>query len=230
MCQSHWQIKTDADAVACYARDIIMNAAEEAIKARNIFKIVLAGGTTPKQVYHLLANAKGEWHKWQLYLGDERCLPSKDSERNSYMIQHTFLNKVDFPDSNIHFIPAELGASKAALAYSQVVHLALPFDLVVLGMGEDGHTASLFPKHQYSSNEWVHAVFNAAKPPTERVSLSTAALSQNNTLLRIITGASKAASIALWQQGQTLPISILSSMGDDIILLDEAAAGKISHN
>ena len=230
MCQSNWYIKTDAEAVARYARDIIMNAAEEAIKARNIFKIVLAGGTTPKQVYRLLANAKGDWHKWQLYLGDERCLPYEDNERNSYMIQQTFLNKVGFPDSNIHFIPAELGASKAALAYSQVVHFALPFDLVVLGMGEDGHTASLFPEHEYNSTESVHAVFNAPKPPAERVSLSTAVLSQNSTLLRIITGASKAASIALWQQGQTLPISRMSSMGNDIILLDRSAAGEISHN
>jgi len=225
MQDSHWQIEKDAQAVALSARDMIVKTAEVAIQTRNSFKIVLAGGTTPKQVYRLLATADCDWHKWQLYLGDERCLPREDHERNSHMIQQTLLNKVDVPDNNVHFIAAELGATQAALEYEQLIHLALPFDLVMLGMGEDGHTASLFPKHQHNSNELVHAVFNAPKPPAERVSLSATALSQNNTLLRIITGTNKATSIALWQQGETFPITTISSRERDIILLDQLAMG-----
>jgi 6-phosphogluconolactonase len=225
MQDSQWQVKNNAQAVALCARDIIVNAAEKAIQTRNIFKIVLAGVTTPKQVYRLLAKTNCEWHKWQVYLGDERCLPRNNNERNSHMIQQTLLDKIDFPDSNVYFIPAELGAHNAALEYEKVVHLALPFDLVILGMGEDGHTASLFPKYQHNNDELVHAVLNAPKLPAERVSLSAAVLSQNNTLLRIITGASKAASITLWKQGQILPINTISSMGADIILIDQSAMG-----
>ena len=220
---NNWQVKSTAEEVALSARDIILDTAQRAIHARGIFKIVLAGGTTPKRIYELLAKESCHWEQWRIYLGDERCLPIDDSGRNSLMIQHTLLDKVDFPHKNIHFIPAELGAKAAAVEYGQMVHPALPFDLVMLGMGEDGHTASLFPEHEHDTNEWVHAVNNAPKPPSDRVSMSVASLSQSRTLLRIITGASKSDSIKSWQKGQNLPITAITSIGDDIILLDQSA-------
>ena len=223
---NNWQVKPTAEEVALLARDIILDKAQQAIHARGIFKIVLAGGTTPKRIYELLAKESCHWEQWRIYLGDERCLPKNDSERNSHMIQHTLLDKVDFPHKNIHFIPAEQGAAKAAAEYEQMVHPALPFDLVMLGMGEDGHTASLFPEHKHDTSELVHAVSNAPKPPSDRVSMSTSSLSQTRTLLRIITGASKSDSINLWQKGKDLPIAAITSIGDDIILLDQSAANS----
>ena len=226
---TNWQIKSTVEEVALAARDIILDAAYKAIHARGMFKIVLAGGTTPEQIYKLLAKEPCHWEKWRLYLGDERCLPISNSERNSHMIQHTLLDKIDFPQKNIHFIPAELGAKEAAIEYEQMIHPALPFDLVILGMGEDGHTASLFPEHQHDSNELVHAISNAPKPPSDRVSISVASLSQTRTLLRIITGASKSASIALWKKGENLPISRITSIGDDIVLLDKAATANLTN-
>ncbi len=224
--ESRWLIKSTAEEVALAAQDIIVNAAQQAIHARGIFKIVLAGGTTPERVYELLANLPCHWEQWRIYLGDERCLPINDPERNSQMIQHTLLNKIDFPHGNIHFIPAELGAIEAAAEYQQIVHPALPFDLVLLGMGEDGHTASLFPNHQHNETESVHAVFNAPKPPAERVSMSSTSLSQNRTLLRLITGANKATAVQGWQNGEELPITKITTLGNEITLLDQAATGK----
>ena len=224
--ESHYLIKSTTKEVALAAQDIIVNAAQQAIHARGIFKIVLAGGTTPERVYELLANLPCHWEQWRIYLGDERCLPVEHPERNSQMIQRTLLNKVDFPQGNIHFIPAELGAREAAAEYQQIVHPALPFDLVLLGMGEDGHTASLFPNHQHNQTEWVHAVFNAPKPPAERVSMSSASLSQNRTLLRLITGGNKYRAVKDWQSGKKLPITKITTLGNEITLLDQAAIGK----
>lgn len=223
---NNWQIKGTADDVALVARDIIVDAAKRAIHAHGVFKIVLAGGTTPQKIYRLLAKESCHWERWRVYLGDERCLPIDDDERNSKMIQRTFLDNINFHHNHIYFIPAELGAVKGAAEYEKIVHAALPFDLVILGMGEDGHTASLFPDHQHHKKEWVHAVFNAPKAPADRVSMSVESLSQNRTLLRLITGVSKQDAVEQWRNGQDLPIVRITTLGDDIILLDQSASGK----
>lgn len=222
---NHWQVKSTPEDVAFAARDIIIDAAHRAIHSRGIFKLVLAGGTTPELVYRLLTKESCHWEKWHLYLGDERCLSVNDSERNSQMVQRTLLNKIDFPQQNIHFIPAELGAIEAATKYEEIVSLALPFDLVMLGMGEDGHTASLFPTHQHSESEQVHAVFNAPKPPADRVSMSIGALSKNRTLLRLITGSNKKECIDQWRNGKDLPIAAITTLGFEITLLDQSTLG-----
>ncbi len=221
----HWHVKPTAEEVALAARDIIIDAAHRAIHVHGIFKLVLAGGTTPERVYSLLTKETCHWEKWQLYLGDERCLPIHHPQRNSQIIQRTLLDKIDIPRQNIHFIPAELGAVKAAAKYQQIINLASPFDLVILGMGEDGHTASLFPNHQYIESELVHAVFNAPKPPAERVSMSMTALSQNRTLLRLITGANKKDSVEQWRKGENLPIATITTLGNEITLLDQSTFG-----
>jgi 6-phosphogluconolactonase len=223
---NNWQIKSTAEGVALAARDIIVDEAERAIHAHGVFKIVLVGGTTPKKIYGLLAKESCDWEQWRVYLGDERCLPSDDDERNSKMIQRTFLDKINFHHKNIHFIPAELGAVEGAAEYEQMIHLALPFDLVMLGMGEDGHTASLFPDHQYNKKEWVHAIFNAPKAPADRISMSTESLSQNRMLLRLVTGASKQDAVEQWRAGGDLPIAKITTLGDEITLLDQSANGK----
>ena len=227
--QQNWIVKASAEDVAALACDKIMQCAKQAIGARGEFKIVLAGGTTPEKIYGLLAGKNCDWQHWQLYLGDERCLPVDDPERNSMMVQRTLLAnpKVTIPESQRHFIPAELGAKRAALAYHSIVEGALPFDLVMLGMGEDGHTASLFPDIEYPKNEAVHAVFNSPKPPLERVSLSANVLSQNTLLLIIVTGESKQDAVLKWQQGEDLPVARIGSLEEALVLLDERAAKKI---
>jgi len=220
---SQWQVFPSADEVADAALKLILEISSQSIQADGIFRIVLAGGTTPKNIYKRLVKQPCEWNKWHLYLGDERCLQANDEERNSLMIQETLLDQIDMPDENIHFIPAELGAELSAKIYAEDIKNILPFDLVLLGMGEDGHTASLFPGHIHDSNEQVHAVYNSPKPPSDRVSISAQTLSQNKNVLMIVTGQSKQVAVEKWQNDEELPIATISSLKNKIVMLDEAA-------
>lgn len=219
----NWHVKDSAEEVAETARDLILQAAKEAIEKNGTFKIVLAGGTTPENVYQLLVKETCDWKNWCFYLGDERCLPKNNSERNSQMLEKTLFDQIDITKENMNFMHSERGGKEAAKAYEVIVKAALPFDMVLLGMGEDGHTASLFPDHVHLESELVHAVYKAPKPPPERVSLSQKALSQNHNLLIMVTGASKQESVKKWKEGEKLPVSTIKSQGKIHILLDKAA-------
>lgn len=221
---NEWTVLPSASDVADAALEIIIRAAQTAIDDHGEFRIVLAGGSTPERVYTLLAKRQENWNKWKFYLGDERCLPIDDPERNSHMIRSILINNIDVPEENIHFIPSEKGSEAAADLYSKIIEPALPFDLVMLGMGEDGHTASLFPGDEHNQSELVHAVHNAPKPPEERVSLSTACLSQTQQLLIMITGSGKNIALKKWKNGDPIPVSKISSLEKTTILLDKSAA------
>jgi len=215
------------EAVARVSMEWIIRDAEVAIRKRGAFHLVLAGGTTPKLAYQLLVDADTDWSRWHIYFGDERCLPRDDPERNSVMAQQVWLDHVAIPQSQIHTIPAELGAEAGAAAYSLVVEKAVPFDTVLLGMGEDGHTASLFPGHQHDAGELVHAVHHAPKPPSERISLSRSSLSATRKLMLLVTGRSKQEALAKWAAGEELPVtSIVPDCGVDL-LLDMEAVGIV---
>ncbi|CAA6827637.1 MAG: 6-phosphogluconolactonase (EC, eukaryotic type [uncultured Thiotrichaceae bacterium] len=223
--ESQWISYKNAGAVAKAVCDAIRIAEKAAIEEHGAFKIVLAGGTTPKHIYQLLAKEKHDWEHWHVYLGDERCLPVDDPERNSLMIQENFLDHVDIPKDQIHMIPAELGAEKAAQVYATTIKDVLPFDLVLLGMGEDGHTASLFPQHKNPSNTFVHAVYDAPKPPVHRVSMSIQCLSNTIVAFLIITGKSKQQAIGTWRTGEDLPIAYISAKESLKVMLDHDALG-----
>ena len=184
---------------------------------------MLAGGRTPEAAYRLLVGADTDWSRWEIYFGDERCLPVDDAERNSRMAARALLDAVKIPTANVHTIPAEQGAEAAAKAYQPVVRAALPFDLVLLGIGEDGHTASLFPGQQHPAGQLVHAVHNAPKPPPDRVSLSAGALSEAREVLILATGAAKRTAIKAWQAGEPLPIAAIGGLACVDVLLDSAA-------
>jgi 6-phosphogluconolactonase len=130
---------------------------------------------------------------------------------------------VAIPDSQIFTIPAELGPEPAAKKYQQIVASALPFDLVLLGMGEDGHTASLFPGHQHQENELAHAVYNSPKPPPERVSISAKALSNTQQLIFLITGTNKQEAVKNWRSGQELPVATIVPENPIDIYIDRDA-------
>lgn len=217
-----YEIFPNGDAVAKQACQRILLAAEKAIAARGIFKIVLAGGTTPEVSYRLLAASHSDWSNWHVYIGDERCLPKDDTQRNSVMVARSLTDHVPIPHNQVYHITAEQGAEIAAREYANMVDAALPFDMVLLGMGEDGHTASLFPGHEHDKNETTHAVHKAPKPPSDRVSLSAAALANTGELLMLITGAGKQAPLLRWLAGEMLPIAMIKAE-NTLIMLDEAA-------
>ena len=218
----NWCVFDNADKVAEAAYKAIISAADTAIAKRGQFMLVLAGGTTPEKVYRMLAQADADWSKWFVYYGDERCLPEDHTDRNSVMAEHAFLSKVAIPKTQAFTIPAELGNEQAAIQYRQIVKDALPFDLVLLGMGEDGHTASLFPGHQHITEELVHAVYNSPKPPPERVSLSSKALGNARQVIFLVTGANKQEAIKLWRSGHDLPVATILSDNVDVYVDREA--------
>lgn len=200
----------------------ILSSANQAIAARGAFHLVLAGGTTPRSVYESLRKCAADWNNWHIYFGDERCLPPDHAERNSFMAARAWLDHVAIPKQQIHIIPAEMGAIQAAKQYAAVVNRIDFFDLVLLGLGEDGHTASLFPNQDWgvrSDSPSAIPIFDAPKPPAERVSLSAHRLSHARQVLFLVTGAAKQNAIMDWQQGMDIPASVIApSNGVDVYL------------
>ena len=209
------------------ATDAILSFAQQTIEATGKFKIVLAGGSTPNLIYQLLSQSQADWAKWWIFWGDERCLPVDDAERNSLMAMQTWLEKVAIPATQIFPIPAEKGAVLGAVEYVAQIVGFLPFDMALLGMGEDGHTASLFPGHLHQSDELVHAVHNSPKPPSDRVSLSAKVLSEAKEVLFLVSGAGKKEAFKQWQQGEDLPVAQIQPEGGVKIYADNAALGLI---
>ena len=222
-----WQTLADSDAVATRATEMILQAARVAIQQRGVFHLVLAGGSTPAKVYRQLAGAQADWTHWQLYFGDERCLPADHAERNSQMAATAWLARGQIPANHIHPIRAELGAAGAAREYAALISKTRPFDMVLLGIGEDGHTASLFPGQSFPPGELVHAVSGAPKPPPERVSLSAGSLSDSRDVLVLVTGSGKRDAVRQWQQGANLPIAHITARQHMTVLLDTDAADSV---
>jgi len=203
----------------------LLAAAEHAIAERGRFQLVLAGGRTPLAVYRLLVEQPADWASWHLFFGDERCLPADDPERNSLAAREVWLDRVPIPPDNIHPIRAELGAEPAAAHYAELIRDRLPWDLVLLGLGEDGHTASLFPGHPIPDESLVIPVHDAPKPPPERVSLTPQALGSSRAILILVTGRGKREALARWRAGADLPIAKIVTSGYLEVLMDAEAAG-----
>lgn len=214
--QAQWQTEADAAAVADTACRLIGIAARNAIRDRGRFNLVLAGGSTPLSMYRRLAVSDQKWKRWSIYYGDERCVPVGHPERNSHQVAATGLaTRVDkhYP------IHTELGAKQAVAEYRACIDEVMPFDMVLLGMGEDGHTASLFPGQTWP-DQTVFAVKNAPKPPPQRVTLGVMALQNCRSMLVVVTGSNKAAALQEWRNGADLPIATVSDIGHALVLTE----------
>ena len=204
------------------AVETILSAAARAIRERGRFHLVLAGGNTPRGIYHALRAARADWSAWHIYFGDERCLPPDDSARNSRMAAQAWLDAVPIPAHQVHVIPAELGALQAARSYSETLRTVGEFDLVLLGLGEDGHTASLFPGHDRGTERGAPdalAVLDAPKPPPQRVTLSAARLGRARQVIFLVAGVSKHCAVSEWRAGKDIPArSIMPPAGVDVLV------------
>lgn len=175
----------DAEALATAAARTVA----EGIRSARTIRLVLAGGTTPLRCYEMLAGMALPWGRVRVLFGDERCVPPTHPDSNYRMIFDALLARV--APATVHRMPAELGADDAAALYEPVVAEA-PLDLVLLGIGPDGHTASLFPGDPaLSAAGLVVAVHGAPKPPPERVSLTLRALRAGKRVLILAAGADK---------------------------------------
>lgn len=209
---------------AAAAEDVV-KAAAQAIATRGRFDIVLAGGTTPRAVYELLKTADTDWQHWHVWYGDERCLPPDDNERNSLMASQALLDHVPVPPDQVHAMPAELGPVEGAAVYSAALSDIGTFDLVLLGMGEDAHTASLFPGHTWDHTPPTPAipVRHSPKPPADRVSLSASRLSDTVKVIFLVTGAGKRNAVTHWRAGTNIPVRAITPVVGVDVFVDAAA-------
>jgi len=221
-----WRVFDDADALIAALADALCAEAGAAIAARGVFHLVLAGGSTPRGLYRALADRNAGDANWHAWYGDERCLPADHPERNSVMVEAAWLSASRIPPENRRPIPAELGAREAASLYGDWLKSVGDFDVVLLGMGEDGHTASLFPEHDWGAapdSPDALTVLDAPKPPLGRVSLSAARLNRSAKVWFVVTGAGKREALARWKSGAVLPVSVVQGKQETVAWLDGAA-------
>ena len=207
---TRWHAFQSQDAINQAAVARILTAANEAINQHGSFLIVLAGGSTPKSVYQLLSQQQADWANWHVFHNDDRCLPVDHIDRNSKMARDVWLNLVAIPQNQIFDIPTELGNIEGAKAYAKTLNGVRAFDLVILGLGEDGHTASLFPNQVVDNSADVVPVFDAPKPPADRVTMSQNRLNNTHEVLFLVTGAGKQEAVDNWRKGVKIPATLIA--------------------
>ena len=182
------------------AAQLIIASAREAIAARGLFRMALAGGNTPAVVYAELAKSDLPWEKVQLTFGDERCVPPDHADSNFRMAKESLFDQVTIPAGNVFRIRGEIDFTQAALDYEEkLAAVAARFgearyahDLILLGMGPDGHTASLFPGSP-ALEEKVRNVIPATgpKPPPQRITMTFPLINAARRICFLINDPSK---------------------------------------
>lgn len=201
-----WHVLEDFEEASISAADFIAQQIHAAIELHGECHIALPGGNTPARCLELLAKKNLRWNAIHWYLGDERCVPEGHEERNDVMLEHHLWSKL--PRAMIHRIPAELGADAAAAEYRRLVDQLVAFDIVFLGMGEDGHTASLFPSNDALVDpRSVVPVYHAPKPPGERVSLGVSTIKKAGCRVILTAGESKAPILRRIRNSELLPVN-----------------------
>ncbi len=181
-------------------------------------RAVLAGGQTPLPAYRLLGRRSLPWKAIELIPSDERCLEPESPERNDRQIGLA----LGQPEVRLHRFPAERGPALAAAQMEGVVTALLPFAVVVLGLGSDGHAASLFPGASSGVEALVAPVYRAPKPPPQRVTLTPKALAQTSLLVFVVTGAEKREALERVLRGEPLPPNHIAAP-QRLFLCDRAA-------
>jgi len=237
------RVLDDAEAVAQAAAERFAGLAAEAIEARGRFSVALAGGTTPRRVYELLAGeewrGRVDWGRVHVFFGDERCVPADHADSNYRMANEALLSRVTLPPANVHRIEGQGDAAANASRYEDELRGFFAeegrprLDLLMLGMGDDGHTLSLFP-HTPALGEsalWV-AANRVEKLGAWRITLTAAAANAARRALFLVTGAGKSARLREVLLGprdpERLPSQLIRpSEGALEWLVDEAAAAGL---
>ncbi len=232
--------------IAADAEDMAMRAAlwlaTRIVVATEPFALNLAGGSTPKRVYELLASAAFksyiDWNKVHLFWGDERFVPVDDKDSNYRMVREALIAHVPIPPANVHRVPVEAGTPEkaAALYEADLQHFyganaldpARPlFDVTLLGLGPDGHTASLFPgsKALDERKSWTVAVIGAK--PEARISLTYPALEASAAILFLVAGEEKRAALAgVLAKDPALPAARVETEAPVLWFVDRAAVSQ----
>lgn len=217
---------SDAEEVA----SVVANDLVEA--ARRGQSIVLTGGGTPGRAYELAAEREPDWSAASLWWGDERCVPPDDERSNFRLARESLLDRIEAPPREVQRIRGELGAQEAAQEYDELVR-GVRFDYILIGIGPDGHAASLFPGQPTLEERERRAVPAEAKlePFVERVTLTVPALSAAPEVVFIVSGEAKAEAVErafARPPGPETPASLIrSTEGRTRVVADTAAASRL---
>jgi len=236
------EVVPDAQALAERALAHVVRFAKVAIRAHEQFVVALAGGSTPRGLYSLLGQGRLDWDRVYFFWGDERCVHPDNIESNYRMAFDALLNRIPVPPENIHRIHGELPAKSAAQEYETELSLFfndnLPhFDLILLGLGTDGHTASLFPETPAIQEEvqWVAPVSHHVPPPplVDRVTLTPSVINAAANILFLVSGPDKTRILAQVLhptfQPKVLPAQLIAPTSGRVYwLVDQAAAAGLS--
>ena len=244
------EVYPDAKRLARAAAEHFVALAREAIAGQGRFAVALAGGSTPRAAYALLAGdefaTRVDWERVHVFWGDERCVPPDHPDSNYRMAREAVLDHVPLPAENEHRMRGELEPAQAAADYEQALRIffALPprkqeaeppagFDLILLGMGDDGHTASLFPGTAAISEQtrWVIAHF-VEKLDTWRITLTPAVINAAANVTFVVSGSGKAERLRQVLTGSHQPTMLPAQIVDPghgrlRWLVDEAAAASV---
>jgi 6-phosphogluconolactonase len=233
------RIYPDPQTLFAAAAGTISADLEETLRREETSSLVLAGGSTPKRAYELLAEAphheRVDWSRVHFFWSDERCVPPDSRESNFGMARRALIGKLSIGADRVHRIRAESeDPHQAALEYEAVIvealhHQSTPsFDLVVLGMGEDGHTASLFPGASWDEQRTVAAVY-VPKLQAFRITMTPHMLSRAQRVVFIVSGESKAAALAavLQEPSSRLPAGMIRPAGGPALWMVDAQAAAM---
>jgi 6-phosphogluconolactonase len=239
----------DAEAVSERAAAEIVRGLTSARHERGVAHLALSGGTTPTRTYELLANEMPDWDGIEVWFADERCVGPHDEQSNFRLAHEALLAPAGIQPDRIHRMQGELGPEQSAQRYAQALREGVPpeadvtgapeeageaserppaLDVIVLGIGPDGHVASLFPSAptlDADERELCLPVHDSPKPPPERITLSLAVLRAARSCLLLATSAAKADAVAamLAQPSRHVPASLLRR-GRLNVIVDDAAA------
>jgi 6-phosphogluconolactonase len=235
------RIYADAGAVAQALAEYFVATGERAITERGRFMVALSGGNTPRAAYELLAadplRENLPWSNVFIYFGDERCVPPDDERSNYRMAREAFLDAVPIPGANVARMRGEIDPGQAANEYASILRCELggapQLDLVMLGLGEDGHTASLFPGIAQEPEE--HSLVEAAYAESQamwRVTITPKLINAARRVVFAVEGVAKARALAAVYEGPRDPKSypaqlVQPSSGELTWLVDEAAANLL---
>jgi 6-phosphogluconolactonase len=209
--------------------------------------VALSGGSLPKLLGPPLvaepSRAQVDWSAWYVFWADERCVPLTDTESNYRLAREYLFDHVSVPAEQIYAIDDSLGPGTAAIDYqAKIARVFQPapgqlprFDLILLGMGEDGHTASLFPNHPLlnEAERWVAPILDSPKPPPERITLTLPVINNARNIAFMVTGAGKAGiltqALAIDAPSGTVPSHMVKPVRGELHwFVDEAAASGLS--
>ncbi|MET0391901.1 MAG: 6-phosphogluconolactonase [Chitinophagaceae bacterium] len=238
-------IADTTDELSHHIADWLVTYSQEVLERRNRFTIALSGGSTPKQLYRLLASDEYkdriDWNQWHVFWGDERFVPFADERNNAKMAFDELLSHVPVPQNQVHTIPTCVEPGLAVASYQQLLHRYFDrqlytFDLVLLGLGDNAHTLSLFPGYTdilFDKTTWVKA-FHLEEQDMYRITLTSAIVNNAGRVAFLVSGNDKSTAVRHVVAGSydptRYPAQLIRPLNDELYwFIDKQAAAGLQY-